>query len=49
MSETDAQRFRQKSEECLSYAEKAVNPLDKEAWSKLAAEWLKLAEATERQ
>jgi hypothetical protein len=49
MSETNAQRFRQKAEECLSYADKAANPLDKEAWSELAAEWLKLAEAAERQ
>jgi Nif11 domain len=49
MSEIDAQRFRQKAEECLSLAEKAANPVDKEAWSKLATEWLTLAEATERQ
>jgi hypothetical protein len=36
--ETDAQRFREEAEECRKLACRAINPLDKEAWLKLAAE-----------
>jgi erythromycin esterase-like protein len=39
----DAARFRQQANECREQASKAVNPLDKEAWLRVAEEWLKLA------
>jgi hypothetical protein len=47
MPETDAERFRAEAEECRQQAEKAINPLDKEAWLKLAAEWIRLAQDAE--
>ena len=42
MSE-DADRFRQESEKCLRLAAQAVNPHDREALLRIAAEWLRLA------
>jgi hypothetical protein len=42
---SDADRFRKKAEECREQAERAINPLDKEAWLRVAGEWLKLAAA----
>ena len=47
MTEDDIERFRQQAEECRREAEKAVSPLDKEAWLKLAADWLRLAQDVE--
>jgi hypothetical protein len=44
MSETDADRFRQEAEECRRFAERSASPLDKEAWLRLAGDWIKLAE-----
>jgi hypothetical protein len=38
MTETDAQRFRTDAQECREQAEKAISPLDKEAWLRLAAD-----------
>jgi hypothetical protein len=35
------------TEECRREAEKAISPLDKEAWLKLAADWLRHAQETE--
>lgn len=48
MSEIDAARFRKQAEECREQAAKAVSPLDKEAWLRVAEEWLKLALSTEK-
>lgn len=48
MTETDAERFRKESEDCRVHAEKAISPLDREEWLRLAADWLKLAEAADR-
>jgi hypothetical protein len=47
MSNDDATRFRKQAEECRGQAAKAVNPLDKEAWLRVAEEWLKLAISVE--
>ena len=47
-SEQDAMRFRKQAEEARQHAEKAIHVLDKEAWLKVAGEWIKLAEAVER-
>jgi hypothetical protein len=44
----DAARFRKQAEEARQYAEKAISPLDKEAWLRVAGEWIKLAESAER-
>jgi hypothetical protein len=47
MAETDAERFRQEAEECSKLAERSVSQLDKEAWLRLAGDWIKLAENAE--
>lgn len=47
MSEQDIARFRKQADECRQQAEQAINPLDKEAWLRLAGEWIKLAQAAE--
>jgi hypothetical protein len=36
------------TEECRREAEKAISPLDKEAWLKLAADWLRHAQEDRR-
>jgi hypothetical protein len=41
MPETDADRFRQKAEECRRLAERSASQVDKEAWLRLAADWIK--------
>ena len=43
----DADRFPKQAEECREQAVKAVSPLDKEAWLRVAEEWLKLALSAE--
>jgi hypothetical protein len=48
MSEAEAARFRQEAEECRQQAEKAISPLDKEAWLRTAGEWIKLAQSVEQ-
>jgi hypothetical protein len=42
-SETAANRYRREAEECRRNAEKAMRPVDREAWLRLAADWAKLA------
>jgi hypothetical protein len=49
MSKDEAARFRQQVEECLQQAEKAISPLDRETWLRIAKEWIKLAQSVERQ
>ena len=48
MSDQEIARFRAQAEECRQQAEKAISPLDKEAWLRVAGEWIKLAQETER-
>jgi hypothetical protein len=48
MSETDITRFRTQAKECLQLAERAINPLDKEAWLRLAGEWIRMAQEAEQ-
>ena len=43
----DAAKFRKQADESREQAAKAVNPLDKEAWLRIAEEWLKLAISVE--
>ncbi len=40
--------YRAKAEECRQIAEKAFSPLDKEAWLRLSADWLKMASIREQ-
>ena len=47
MSDDYAARFRKQAEECREQAAKAVNPIDKEAWLRLAEEWLKMASSVD--
>jgi hypothetical protein len=47
MSEQDAARFRKQADEACEHAQKAFSPLDKEAWLRVAEEWLKLAASAE--
>ena len=47
MTDTDADRFRKKAEECSQQAESSVSQLEKEYWLRLAADWIKLAENAE--
>jgi hypothetical protein len=44
----DSEKFRRQADESRQQAAKAINPLDKEAWLRLAEEWIKLAQASER-
>jgi hypothetical protein len=46
-SETPAQRYRREAEECQLNAQRAMRSADQEAWLKLAADWMKLAESAE--
>jgi hypothetical protein len=48
MSKVEAARFRQQAEECRQQAEKAISPLDKEAWLRTASEWIELAQSAEQ-
>jgi hypothetical protein len=47
MPEDDADRFRKQAGECREQAAKAVSPLDKEAWLRVAEDWIKLAMSVE--
>ena len=48
MSEDDAAKFRKQADECGVQAAKAFSPLDKEAWLRVAEEWIKLAMSAEQ-
>ena len=45
---TDVERFRSQAKECRRLAERTTSPIDKEAWLRLAEDWIKLAEKTEK-
>ena len=47
MSDADAIRFRKQADERREPAAKAISPLDKEAWLRVAEEWRKLALSAE--
>jgi hypothetical protein len=48
MTENDPDRFREAANECREQAAKARHPADKEAWQRLASDWIKLADGLER-
>ncbi len=37
-------RYRKEAEDCRQMAANAISPLDKEAWLKIAGDWLRLAD-----
>jgi hypothetical protein len=41
---SDEERYRKQAEDCRQMAAKAIRPLDREAWLKLAGDWLRLAD-----
>ena len=43
----EAARFRKQAEEAREHAARVISPLDKEAWLRVAEEWLNLAQSTE--
>jgi hypothetical protein len=43
MSQDEALQFRRQAEHCRQQAEKAISPLDRNAWLRTAGEWTKLA------
>jgi hypothetical protein len=45
----DAARFRTQAEEAREHAARVASPLDKEAWLRIAEEWLKFSESAENQ
>ena len=47
MTETDAERYRRRADECRKLAERSTNHLDRKSWLHLAEDWIKLAEADE--
>jgi hypothetical protein len=43
----EAVRFRKQAEDARGQAAKAISPLDKEAWLRIAEEWLSLASSAD--
>jgi len=43
MPDIEPDKFRREAKECWQNAEQARNPTDKEAWLRLAEDWMKLA------
>jgi hypothetical protein len=44
----DAARSRKQAEQARDHANRALSPLDKEAWLRVAEDWLKLAVSAEQ-
>jgi len=47
-SDSDPSRFREQAEYCRMQARKASDPKDKEAWLKIAGDWVQMAEDAQR-
>jgi hypothetical protein len=43
MSDDDSARFRKQADDAHQHAAKSFSPLDREAWLRIAEDWLKLA------
>jgi hypothetical protein len=48
MSSDDPARYREQAEYCRRQAQRAHDPRDKEAWLKIAGDWLQLASDADR-
>ncbi len=44
---SDVNKYRREADECRRNAESALRPVDRDAWLRLAADWVKLAEGAE--
>ena len=44
---SDEDRYRKQAEDCRQMAARVISPLDKEAWLKLAGDWLRLADGAD--
>jgi hypothetical protein len=44
LSLNDEERYRKEAEDCRQMAARAISPLHREAWLKLAGDWLRLAD-----
>jgi hypothetical protein len=49
MSADNTARYRKQADEARQQAERAVSELHKEAWLKVAGEWIQLAQNAEKQ
>jgi hypothetical protein len=47
-NDEDPDRFREQAEYCRLQARKASDPRDKEAWLRVAGDWIEMAEDAER-
>ncbi|WP_156898640.1 hypothetical protein [Bradyrhizobium erythrophlei] len=45
----DVKKLRKEAEDCRLEAERASDPADKEFWLRIAAGWIELAQAADRQ
>jgi hypothetical protein len=45
MLDIQTNKFRREAEECRQNAEQAMNPRDRDAWLRLADDWMKLAQS----
>jgi hypothetical protein len=43
----DADRFREQAKAATAHAAKSISPVDRDAWLRIAVEWLELAVAAE--
>jgi hypothetical protein len=43
MPDLETTKFRREAEECWQNAEQAKNPIDRDAWLRIADDWMKLA------
>jgi hypothetical protein len=48
MTKIDPAKFRKQADECHEQANEAGNPIDQEAWLRLAEDFIKLAEELEQ-
>jgi hypothetical protein len=46
--ESDAEEFRKQADDCRALAARAIKPIDKASWLRLAEDWLKLAQAADK-
>jgi uncharacterized alpha-E superfamily protein len=47
MPDIEPEKFRREAEECRRNAEQARNPIDREAWLRLAEDWMELVRSAD--
>jgi hypothetical protein len=48
MNVSTADDFRRQAEECRQMAARAISPIDKASWLRLAEDWLRLAQTADK-